>query len=77
MPDWCLDPLQGQVVYEWDQTLEEVNIYVALPPGVRAKDLFCDITSSHVRFGLNANPPYLDVRPSTLRLALHPRSKFM
>eukprot|EP00227_Mantoniella_beaufortii_P015885 CAMPEP_0197592202 /NCGR_PEP_ID=MMETSP1326-20131121/14923_1 /TAXON_ID=1155430 /ORGANISM="Genus nov. species nov., Strain RCC2288" /LENGTH=41 /DNA_ID= /DNA_START= /DNA_END= /DNA_ORIENTATION= len=25
---------EGRVVYEWDQTLEEVNCYVTVPPGV-------------------------------------------
>ncbi|PNH11186.1 NudC domain-containing protein 2 [Tetrabaena socialis] len=52
----------GQVVYEWDQTFSEVNIYVPVPPGVRGKQLFVDITTSHLRFGIKPNPPYLDVR---------------
>ncbi|KAK9810591.1 hypothetical protein WJX73_002905 [Symbiochloris irregularis] len=51
---------QGQTVYEWDQTLTELNIYVELPPGVRGKDLFVDITATHLRVGLKPNPPYLD-----------------
>lgn len=53
---------QGQTVYEWDQTLSEVNLYVQLPPGVKGKQLFVDISSSHLRFGIKPNPPYLDVR---------------
>ena len=49
-------------MYEWDQTLVEVNLYVPVPPGVRAKQLFCDVERTHLRFGLAPNPPFLDVR---------------
>lgn len=48
-------------IYEWDQTLSEVNIYIDVPPGVRAKELFVVIKQSHIRIGIKPNPPYLDV----------------
>jgi hypothetical protein len=48
-------------IYEWDQTLSEVNIYIDVPPGVRAKELFVEIKQSHIRIGIKPNPPYLDV----------------
>jgi len=51
----------GRKVYEWDQTLSEVNLYIETPPGVRAKELFCDITKQHVKFGVKGNPPFLDL----------------
>ncbi|KXZ50178.1 hypothetical protein GPECTOR_17g815 [Gonium pectorale] len=50
----------GRVVYEWDQTYSEVNIYVPVPPGVGGKHLFVDIAHNHLRFGVKPNPPYLD-----------------
>jgi hypothetical protein len=53
----------GRTIYEWDQTLAEVNMYVEVPPGVHARDMFCDIEARHVRFGLKGNPPFLDVSP--------------
>ena len=53
---------QGRTIYEWDQTLSELNLYVQLPPGVKAKQLYVDISSSHLRIGIKPNPPYLDVR---------------
>eukprot|EP00854_Cymbomonas_tetramitiformis_P024776 gene24776-30177_t len=53
---------QGQKVYEWDQTLEEVNIYVDVPPGVKANILFCDIEAQHLKFGIKGNPPFLDAQ---------------
>ena len=37
---------EGRVVYEWDQTLEEVNVYVSVPPGVRAGALAVAIKTS-------------------------------
>lgn len=52
----------GRVIYEWDQTFSEVNIYIQLPAGVRAKELFCNIQPSHLSVGVTPNPPYLDVR---------------
>mmetsp|Transcript_2895 Transcript_2895/g.4876 ORF Transcript_2895/g.4876 Transcript_2895/m.4876 type:complete len:160 (+) Transcript_2895:134-613(+) len=50
----------GQKVYQWDQTLEEVNVYVDAPPGLAAKFLFCDIECQKVKFGIKGNPPFLD-----------------
>ena len=49
-------------MYEWDQTLDEVNVYVPLPPGLPSKQLAVAITSLHLTIGIKGNPPYLDVR---------------
>jgi len=57
----------GKTVYEWDQTLSEVNVYIEVPAGVKAKQLYVDITSTHVRLGIHPNPPYLDVSFPALR----------
>mmetsp|Transcript_4570 Transcript_4570/g.11355 ORF Transcript_4570/g.11355 Transcript_4570/m.11355 type:complete len:185 (-) Transcript_4570:1349-1903(-) len=51
----------GRVVYEWDQTLSEVNIYCEVPPGVRASMIYCEVLRNHVKFGIRPNPPYLDL----------------
>ena len=51
----------GRLIYEWDQTLTEVNIYISVPSGVRAKDLAVNIQSHHLSVGIKGNPPYLDV----------------
>ncbi|KAK9155709.1 hypothetical protein Sjap_003189 [Stephania japonica] len=50
----------GQKVFEWDQTLEEVNMYIALPPNVPTKLFHCKIQSKHVEVGIKGNPPYLN-----------------
>ena len=53
---------EGRVVYEWDQTLEEVNMYVEVPPGVTAKVLAVRIDTDEVAIGIRGNPPYLEHR---------------
>jgi hypothetical protein len=50
----------GRTIYEWDQTFSEVNIYVEVPLGIKAKDLACTISVKHISLGLKGNPPYLD-----------------
>jgi len=50
----------GRTVYEWEQELEEVNMYVPLPQGVRAKDIACSIKSNHLTLGIKGSPPYID-----------------
>ena len=51
----------GRLIYEWEQSLEEVNIYINPPPGVTAKMIDCKITYNHVKIGLKGAPhPFLD-----------------
>ncbi|XVE79406.1 hypothetical protein DITRI_Ditri14bG0056000 [Diplodiscus trichospermus] len=50
----------GEKVFEWDQTLEEVNIYINLPPNVHFKQFYCKIQSKHIEVGIKGNPPYLN-----------------
>jgi hypothetical protein len=52
---------EGRTIYEWDQTLGEVNIYVQLPPDAKARDLDIAIESKHLRIGIKNTKPYLDV----------------
>ena len=41
--------------YYWTQTLHEVTIYVAVPPGTRAKDIQFQITSKSINLSLKGN----------------------
>lgn len=50
---------EGRVVYEWDQTLEDLNLYVRVPPGVSAKQLDVKIATGSVTIGIRGNPPYM------------------
>lgn len=51
----------GRTIYEWEQDLTDVNIFVTPPPGVRAKQIDCVITPTRIRLGLKGNPPFLNV----------------
>lgn len=51
---------KGQKVLEWDQTLEEVNIYIDLPPNVPKNKFTAKIESRHIQVGIKMCPPYLD-----------------
>lgn len=51
---------QGREIYEWEQSLEEVNIYIRPPPGVTAKHIACSIGANHMTLGIRGNPPFLD-----------------
>ena len=53
----------GQTVYEWEQSLEEVHCYISPPPGTKARALDIDISSRHLRVGIKGNPPFINVRP--------------
>ncbi|KAF3774580.1 NudC domain-containing protein 2 [Nymphaea thermarum] len=50
----------GQKVFEWDQTLEEVNIYITLPENVPKKLFYCNVLPNHLEVGIKGNPPYLN-----------------
>eukprot|EP00455_Lapot_gusevi_P050052 TRINITY_DN7202_c0_g1_i2.p1 TRINITY_DN7202_c0_g1~~TRINITY_DN7202_c0_g1_i2.p1 ORF type:complete len:180 (+),score=22.44 TRINITY_DN7202_c0_g1_i2:71-541(+) len=50
----------GRVIYEWEQTLDEVLIYIQTPDGVRGRDLDIKISPNHLSVGIKGNPPYLN-----------------
>ena len=54
--------LQDRPIYQWYQTLTSVDLFIPIPPGVKAKQLFVDIARQNVKFGITPNPPYMDVR---------------
>ncbi|CAM9964548.1 unnamed protein product [Ascophyllum nodosum] len=51
---------EGRTVYEWEQSLEEVNLYIEPPPGLKADQIDCTITPRHLRLGIKGNPPFID-----------------
>jgi len=50
---------QDRTIYEWDQSLDEVNIWIAPPPGVTASMLDIAIAHDRLSVGLKGNPPFL------------------
>lgn len=50
---------EGKVIYEWEQTLEDLHVYIQPPPNVTAKMLQCKIGSTTMTLGLEDNPPFM------------------
>lgn len=66
----------GQTIYEWEQTLDEVHLYMkppkwALPshqkemahllkPGEKFPKIEVKITPAHLTVGVSGNPPFID-----------------
>ncbi|CAM9614243.1 unnamed protein product [Chrysoparadoxa australica] len=50
---------EGRTVYEWEQSLQEINIYIQVPEGVTSKMIDCRISSHELNLGLKGNPPFL------------------
>ncbi|ETV94452.1 hypothetical protein H310_11781 [Aphanomyces invadans] len=46
---------QGQLIYEWEQSLEEVNLFIRPPPGITAAHLNCTITPTRLTLGLKGS----------------------
>eukprot|EP00638_Chattonella_subsalsa_P012593 CAMPEP_0117799172 /NCGR_PEP_ID=MMETSP0948-20121206/13608_1 /TAXON_ID=44440 /ORGANISM="Chattonella subsalsa, Strain CCMP2191" /LENGTH=221 /DNA_ID=CAMNT_0005630993 /DNA_START=25 /DNA_END=690 /DNA_ORIENTATION=- len=51
---------EGKTIYEWEQSLEEVNLYIKPPPGVPSSAIDCEISHQHLKLGLKGNPPFID-----------------
>ncbi|PRP80857.1 putative nuclear movement domain-containing protein [Planoprotostelium fungivorum] len=52
--------MSSQTIYEWDQTLDEVNLYTKPPPGFTAKMVDCKITSTKLTLGFKGKPPFIN-----------------
>lgn len=50
----------GRTIYEWEQSLLEVNIYIEPPPEVKSHMLDIVISHRHLKVGLKSTPPFLD-----------------
>eukprot|EP01101_Sappina_pedata_P003032 TRINITY_DN13248_c0_g1_i1.p3 TRINITY_DN13248_c0_g1~~TRINITY_DN13248_c0_g1_i1.p3 ORF type:complete len:159 (+),score=84.94 TRINITY_DN13248_c0_g1_i1:472-948(+) len=51
---------EGRTIYEWDQSVDEVNIYIDKPADLPTKMLAITITAGHLSVAIKGNPPYLD-----------------
>eukprot|EP00918_Siedleckia_nematoides_P100671 GHVU01219927.1.p1 GENE.GHVU01219927.1~~GHVU01219927.1.p1 ORF type:complete len:121 (+),score=17.17 GHVU01219927.1:42-365(+) len=51
---------EGNVIYEWEQTLTDVYIYMKPPEGVKKNDMDIKIMPRHLKIGLKNARPFLD-----------------
>jgi len=50
----------GRLIYEWEQSLDELLIVIAPPSSLPARLLSVVIAPTHLSVGIKGNPPYLD-----------------
>ncbi|CAE7905275.1 BOB1 [Symbiodinium sp. KB8] len=46
--------------YSWTQTLQDVQVSVGVPAAIKGRDIVCDISGSHIKFGLRGQDPIVD-----------------
>lgn len=46
--------------YSWGQSLQEVTINIPVPPGIKSRNIVCEIKKDHVKVGLKGQPPIID-----------------
>jgi len=51
---------EGRIIYEWEQSLEEVLIFIKPPPGVKALHMAITISPKRLCIGLKGAPPFMD-----------------
>lgn len=50
----------GQLIYEWEQSLSEVNIYIRPPPDIPRKLIEIEITHDRLVVGIKNTIPFID-----------------
>jgi len=50
----------GRTIYEWEQSLEEVNLYIEPPEGIPRNMFDVVISHRHLRVGIKGAPPFID-----------------
>ena len=50
----------GNTIYEWEETLEEVNIYIMPPPGLERSMIVVEISHLHLCVGIKDSAPFID-----------------
>ena len=51
---------EGRTIYEWEQSLQECNIYIRPPDGVTKKLIDIEISYNHLKVGLKGADPFID-----------------
>ena len=50
----------GRLIYEWEQSLDELLIVITPPPSLPARLLSVSLQPEHVTVGIKGNPAFLD-----------------
>jgi hypothetical protein len=52
--------------YTWEQTLEDVTVFLVVPAGTTGRMVSCQIKKDHLTVGIKGNPPIIDGELSEL-----------
>ncbi|CAF9906700.1 MAG: hypothetical protein ALECFALPRED_002604 [Alectoria fallacina] len=71
---------QAKLPYKWTQTIQDLDITVAVPSNLRGKDIVVDMTKTKLKVGVKGQEPFIDgplpheIRPSESTWTLEPTS---
>jgi len=57
---------QAKLPYKWTQTIQDLDITVAVALNLRGKDINVVMTKTHLKVGVKGQEPVIDVRELTL-----------
>ena len=57
---------QAKLPYKWTQTIQDLDITIAVPANLRGKDIVVDMTKKNLKVGVKGQEPIIDVRASTV-----------
>ena len=57
---------QAKLPYKWTQTIQDLDIAVAVPSNLRGKDIVVDMTKTKLKVGVKGQEPFIDVREAYL-----------
>jgi len=60
---------QAKLPYKWTQTIEDLDVTVAVPGNLRGKDIVVDLKKTYLKIGVKGQEPVIDVRTAYM---LHP-----
>ncbi|KAL9134136.1 MAG: hypothetical protein Q9175_004683 [Cornicularia normoerica] len=71
---------QAKLPYKWTQTIQDLDITVAVPSNLRGKDIVVDMTKTKLKVGVKGQEPFIDgplpheIHPSESTWTLEPTS---
>ena len=56
---------QAKLPYKWTQTIQDLDITIAVPSNLRGKDIVVDMTKTKLKVGVKGQEPFIDVCAAT------------
>ena len=50
----------GRTIFEWEQSLEDVTLYILPPKGITAKQIECEFKKQHLKLGIKGIKPFIN-----------------